>query len=149
MCVREFFGNDPSWDIRILASDIDTDVLETASKGVYAADRNEDIPSYLKTRYFSRESRSRDSNLQAMPILRDLITFRRLNLQDAVWPINTQFDIIFCRNVMIYFDGPSQTKIVNHFAQKLTPDGYLIIGHSESLFGLTDTFKPLGTPSTR
>ena len=144
MSVREFFGADSSWDIRILASDIDTDVLHTASEGLYTQDRVADMPARLLHQYFQRESRSPESSVRAKPILRELITFRQINLQNSEWPINTIFDVIFCRNVMIYFDAPSQTKIVNHFAEKLADDGYLMIGHSESLFGLTDLFKPLG-----
>ena len=103
-----------------------------------------DVPARLLHQYFQRESRDSDSSFRAKPSLRELITFRQINLQNSEWPINTVFDVIFCRNVMIYFDSPSQKKIVNHFAEHLADDGYLMIGHSESLFGLTDLFKPLG-----
>lgn len=144
MTALDFFGFNSGWDIRILASDIDTDVLEAAATGIYTADRIVDIPKPQLQIYFERQSRAVDASYRAKDILRNLITFRRINLQDAEWPINTTFDVIFCRNVMIYFDSSSQTKIVNHFAEKLNSDGYLIIGHSESLVGLTDVYKPLG-----
>ncbi len=144
MTVREHFGEDPTWDIRILASDIDTDVLANASKGIYPADRFSDVPKWMLTKYFERESRSEDAACRAKSTLRDLLTFRRINLQETQWPINCAFDVIFCRNVMIYFDQPSQRKIVSHFADHLLPNGYLIIGHSESLFGISEQFQPLG-----
>jgi chemotaxis protein methyltransferase CheR len=144
MCVREFFGENSSWDIRILASDIDTDVLTKASDGVYDAERFLDIPPVLIKKYFEKQGRGDDVPARAKATLRELITFRRLNLLDDQWPISTVFDIIFCRNVMIYFDRPSQTKIVEHFAEYLKPDGHLIIGHSEALFGITNRFKSIG-----
>ncbi len=142
--VREFFGLNTDWDIRILASDIDTDVLSKASSGVYEADRLADVPLHIRQNYFTRESRAEDARWTVKPVIRDLITFRRINLQDSPWQINTTFDIIFCRNVMIYFNAETQTALVERFAEKLDPEGHLIIGHSESLFGISNRFKPLG-----
>jgi chemotaxis protein methyltransferase CheR len=144
MCAREFFGNNGDWDIRVLASDIDTNVLETASQGIYRDDLVEDIPKDLLHRYFLRSKDGVETQWQAKPVLRDLITFRRLNLTHGNWPINTTFDVIFCRNVMIYFDVPTQKVLIERFAEKLQSHGYLIVGHSESLFGVTDAFKPIG-----
>ena len=141
--VRQFFGNNSDWDIRILASDIDTQVLTTASNGVYSSDRFTDVPNALQKQYFDRCSKGEDSDWSAKPTLRELITFRRINLQQE-WPIQTKFDAIFCRNVMIYFDAATQKKLVERFREKLTDQGYLAIGHSESLFGLSDQFKPMG-----
>ena len=125
----------------MLASDIDTNVLEKAAAGVYDADRAADLPPQLIKKYFARESRAADAPIHVKPTLRDLITFRRINLQDATWPIKTQFDVIFCRNVMIYFDTDSQRRIISHFGQYLKSEGHLIVGHSESLLGLTDRFQ--------
>lgn len=144
MSVREFFGPSTDWDIRILASDIDTDVLQKASEGVYTEDRLIDVPESLIRKYFSRVRGQGEQSYQVVPALRDLITFRRINLQDREWPINVPFDVIFCRNVMIYFDAQSQRQIVEHFSDYLKQDAYLMIGHSESLFGLSDVFSPLG-----
>ena len=144
MTVREFFGINSDWDIRILASDIDTDCLAKASEGIYDAERLVDVPSHLRHSYFTRQGRSEDSPWVAKPVLRDLITFRQINLQQAPWQINTEFDIIFCRNVMIYFNAETQSALIERFAEKLDPEGFLIIGHSESLFGISDRFKPLG-----
>lgn len=143
MVVREFFGRSNDWDIRILASDIDTEVLSTAEKGVYLKERLDDLPSVFKNRYFDRESKVADT-YRVKDNLRELIAFRQLNLHDASWPINTPFDVIFCRNVLIYFDAPSQMKIIEHFGNYLPRDRYLMLGHSESLFGLSDQFESLG-----
>jgi chemotaxis protein methyltransferase CheR len=140
---RQFFGSNSDWDIRILASDIDTQVLTTASNGVYSSDRFADVPSAVQKQYFDRCSRGEDCDWSAKPTLRELITFRRINLQQD-WPVHTQFDVIFCRNVMIYFDAATQKRLVERFREKLTDKGYLVIGHSESLFGLSDQFKPIG-----
>ena len=142
--VREFFGVNSDWDIRILASDIDTDVLAKASEGVYDPERLVDVPVHIRQNYFTREKRSEDSPWMVKPTLKELITFRRINLQESPWQINTEFDIIFCRNVMIYFNAETQKTLIERFAEKLTPEGNLIIGHSESLFGISDRFKPLG-----
>ncbi len=144
MTTCEYFNLRKGWDIRILASDIDTDVLNTASEGVYDASRIQDIPVALRKKYFTRTQRSDDGPWKANPSIRDLITFRQINLLKPDWPIHSSFDIIFCRNVMIYFDAASQSRLVDQFAEKLTPNGYLIIGHSESLLGLTDRYKSLG-----
>jgi chemotaxis protein methyltransferase CheR len=144
MTIREFFGSNSDWDIRVLASDIDTSVLATASRGEYAEDRVQEMPAHLLSRYFDQHDSSSQRTWQAKPELRELITFRRINLQDDVWPIQTTFDVIFCRNVMIYFDSASQRKIVNHFAEHLDDDGYLMLGHSEALIGVTNHFQLQG-----
>lgn len=144
MSVREYFGAAYGWDIKILASDIDTEVLKTAEAGVYHPDRVADLDARLLKKYFRRASKSPDADYEVNSTLRELITFRRLNLHDSQWPINTMFDIIFCRNVMIYFDAPSQTKIISHFGDYLRKDGYLMIGHSESIYGLSDQFTLMG-----
>ncbi len=144
MTTCEYFNLRKGWDIRILASDIDTDVLHAASEGIYDASRMQDIPVALRKRYFTRTQRSDEGPWKANPSIRDLITFRQINLLKPDWPIHSTFDVIFCRNVMIYFDAANQSKLVDQFADKLTPNGYLIIGHSESLLGLTDRYKSLG-----
>lgn len=144
MVVCEFFGMRKDWDIRILASDIDTDVLQRAAEGVYDANSMEGVPVPLRKKYFTRLQRADDGPWQANSSLRDLITFRQINLLAPNWPIHTTFDIIFCRNVMIYFDAPSQSHLVNQFAEKIVPKGHLIIGSSESLLGLSDKYQSLG-----
>jgi chemotaxis protein methyltransferase CheR len=144
MSVREYFGAAYGWDVKILASDIDTEVLKAAEAGVYHPDRVSELDPGLLKKYFDRAAKSPDAEYVAKPTLKELLTFRRLNLHDSQWPINTVFDIIFCRNVMIYFDAPSQTRIISHFGEYLRKDGYLMIGHSESIYGLSDLFTLMG-----
>jgi len=143
IAVHEYFSAKPGWDVRILASDIDTDVLYTAETAVYSQERLDDLPQGLQRKYFEREPHGNDT-YRAKDVLHDLITFRRLNLHDDQWPINTTFDIIFCRNVLIYFDAVTQQKVVNHFGKYLRKDGYLMLGHSESLHGMSEHFSALG-----
>jgi chemotaxis protein methyltransferase CheR len=136
-----------SWDVRILASDIDTKVLETAAAGTYPADRIEVVPDHLRERYFSPSSSSPGA-WDIDDSLRRMITFRRINFADPRWPINTQFDLIFCRNVIIYFDRDTQAVLFERFAQLLKKDGHLVIGHSETLSWLTGTFAQVrGVPT--
>ncbi len=146
MTVREALPH--ASDIGILASDIDTQVLQRCTEGVYPGSRVADVPKYLLHRYFDKEKGhgfDEDSVAwRAKNSLRDLIRFRRINFQDASWPIQTKFDVIFCRNVMIYFDVPTQVRLVERFANYLQPEGHLIIGHSETLSGVSDRFDLVG-----
>ena len=134
------------WSIRQLATDIDSCVLEHAIKGQYELDRLDPIPQSLKSRYFLKGKGEKSHLAQVKPELAEWLTFRRLNLLADPWPFSqsTQFDLIFCRNVMIYFDKPTQQRLVERFRQCLAPGGYLFIGHSESLFGISNGFSSLG-----
>ena len=129
------------WDIKILASDIDTDVLAHAEAGVYTRDKSDDIPDSLQRKWFERAGAS---SVRVRRPLRDLIAFRQINLIEESWPIRTTFDVIFCRNVTIYFDRPTQERLYERLAKHLTPGGYLIAGHSENLHWLDHLFAPVG-----
>ncbi|MCC6508266.1 MAG: hypothetical protein IT423_04115 [Pirellulaceae bacterium] len=145
MTLRESLRD--SVDMCILASDIDTAVLERCQAGCYPADRVVDVPKYLLHRYFDKQKdHSDEANCQwrVKNSLRDMIRFRRINFQDSQWPIQTKFDVIFCRNVMIYFDTETQRKLVERFASYLQPEGHLIIGHSETLSGINNNFELVG-----
>ncbi len=144
MTLLDFFGSSTNADMRILASDIDTQVLATAMEGVYPEADTDPIPKHLLKRYFHKLNRQDEVFYQAKDELKQLITFRQLNLNHPQWPINTTFDAIFCRNVMIYFDQATQKKLVERFAELLVPRGLLVIGHSESLFSISDQFDSLG-----
>jgi len=128
------------WDCKILATDLDTNVISHATEGVYDAERIQTIPPDLRKRYVSMESDGRGAMNDA---LRSLITFKPLNLLEA-WPMTGPFDIIFCRNVVIYFNKATQRTLFDRFADMLHPDGWLIVGHSESLTNLTDRFQLVG-----
>ncbi|MGN6135094.1 MAG: CheR family methyltransferase [Aureliella sp.] len=144
MSLLDFFGVNSDWDLRILASDIDTQVLATASQGLYSATEMDSVPASHRSRYFERASRGEDGTYRVRDHVKNLIAFRQLNLNQADWPMNVQFDAIFCRNVMIYFDQATQRNLVEHFTQYLQPEGLLVIGHSESLFSISDQFESLG-----
>jgi chemotaxis protein methyltransferase CheR len=141
MTVREAFGQDRSWDIKILASDVDTSVLATAEAGVFEASRFETVPEHLKRRYFLR--RKDGDVLMAKDELKSLIRFRHINLIDPGWPIHATFDAIFCRNVIIYFNRPTQERLFERLVRYLGPTGYLLVGHSENLHWMNDLLEPL------
>ena len=136
-----------SWDIKILASDIDTTVLETAATGTYQADRLDAVPAHLREQYFAPSPTQRGA-FDIDDRLRRLIVFRRINFAEPAWPIHTSFDVIFCRNVIIYFDRDTQAVLFERFATLLRKDGHLVIGHSETLSWLTGTFAQVrGVPT--
>ncbi len=144
MTMMDYFGSQTDWDLRLLASDIDTQVLATASEGVYPEGEMDGITSSMRTKYFLKETRGNDPTWRVKPELKSLITYRQLNLIEPNWPIHTLFDAIFCRNVMIYFDQATQIRLVDRFSEYLHPGGLLFIGHSESLFSISDKFESLG-----
>lgn len=129
--------------VRILATDIDTSVLEKAAAGVYEAEKVEKLPKETVERYFLREGKD-GKRLKIRSELRSMITFRKLNLLDARWAIQGPFEAIFCRNVMIYFDKPTQHAILKKFVPLLRQDGLLFAGHSESFYQAGDVFKLRG-----
>ncbi len=146
MTVLDHFGPTTfhGWDIRILASDVDTDVLAHAQKGLYEADRVADVPRDVLKRHFLKTSKDPEAPLRIRPELQEMITFRRINFIEPAWPIQTDFDIIFCRNVMIYFDEKTQDTLLTRFSEQLKPNGHLFIGHSESILRLDDLYQSLG-----
>ena len=139
MTVAETFSGSTAFSL--VASDIDTSVLSTANAGVYAADRVDRLGGDRLRRFFEKRI---DGTYAIRPELKKMISFQRVNLLDSTWPVRGPFDVIFCRNVMIYFDKPTQYKILKKFAPLLQPDGLLIAGHSESFLHAADVFKSLG-----
>ncbi len=139
MVLNRALANKRGWDARILATDIDTNMIATAEAGCYDAERAAAIPADFG-RLVARQA---DGRVAMSDALKDRIAFRPLNLLDP-WPMRGQFDVIFCRNVVIYFEKPVQRTLFERFADILTPDGYLLIGHSETLFRVTDRFESLG-----
>ena len=131
------------WNFKILASDLSTRVLAKAATGTYDEERVKDVPPDVIRRHFLRGRGGSAGLLKVKPHLAEMIQFRRLNLMDDHFPIKTSLDLIFCRNVMIYFDRPTQETLVNKFHRYLKPGGYLFIGHSESLQWVTHPFTSL------
>jgi chemotaxis protein methyltransferase CheR len=131
------------WDFKILSTDLSTRVLAKAASGTYDEERLRDVPPDIVRRHFLRGRGESAGLLKVKPHLADMIRFRRLNLMDNEFPIKSPLDLVFCRNVMIYFDRPTQETLVNKFHRYLKPGGYLFIGHSESLQWVTHPFKSL------
>lgn len=140
MTVRDFLGDHPRWNARILATDIDTVMIGTARAGRYATERGASIPGTLRRQFVRAEG---DANIMMADVLRSMIVFEPLNLFDA-WPMAGPFDAIFCRNVVIYFDMKAKRALFDRFADILKPDGWMFIGHSESLFQVSDRFRQIG-----
>lgn len=130
--------------VRILATDIDTNVLDVARAGVYGADRIAKLDDALCRRHFFRGRGVHEGKVRVKPEVQALLSWRRLNLLDAHWEVRGGFDAIFCRNVMIYFDKPTQLRILEKFAPLLAPGGLLFVGHSENLYHARDLFVSRG-----
>lgn len=132
MTAAEVLPTDASWDFKILATDIDSDVIAFARQGVYPLDRVASLPSERLRSCFQKGTGAQVGKAMVKAQLRAAVTFRVLNLLQP-WPVHGPFDVIFCRNVMIYFDQQTREKLVTRFAQMLAPGGYLCIGHAESI----------------
>ncbi len=130
--------------VKIIATDLDTNVLDTARKGIYTLERVEKLDPELVKRFFLKGTGSQDGYVKVRPELHNLITFRKLNLLDATWPIRDKVDAIFCRNVMIYFDKDTQLAMLKKMSRLLCSDGLLYTGHSESLYHAEAYFKLRG-----
>lgn len=129
--------------VEIIATDIDTRVLESAAQGVYRADSIDNMPFDLSP-YFLRGKASNSGFIKVKPEVQKLVTFKPLNLMDASWPLDGQFDAIFCRNVLIYFDKDTQRRVLSHIRPLMADHALLFVGHSESLLHLNDLFRLRG-----
>ena len=130
--------------VHIIASDLDTRVLQTAREGRYKADAVSRLSAQRIERFFVRSNGEHAGDMQVRPELQKMIDFRRINLLDAVWPVHPPLDAIFCRNVMIYFDKATQLSILKKFAPLLRDDGLLFAGHSENFYHAAAWFKLRG-----
>lgn len=143
MILKESHLLDAGFDVRILATDIDSSALEKARLGVYRSDCLENVSLARQKRWFQQGTGAQEGQVRLVPELRELITFNPLNLMGS-WPIKGPFDVIFCRNVFIYFDADVTSELTARFSELLPPGGLLILGHSESMLGQTDLFESLG-----
>ncbi|MGQ5523995.1 CheR family methyltransferase [Chitinimonas sp. PSY-7] len=131
--------------LKLVASDLDTQVLATASRGVYSMDRIEKLSLQRKQRFFLRGHGDNVGLVRVRPELQELITFCQINLLERSWALDGPFDAIFCRNVMIYFDKPTQRRILERFVPLLRgDDSRLFVGHSEHLAHMVDMLLPCG-----
>ncbi len=145
MVLSEFADGRPEFRTNITASDICTHVLQTAKIAIYPEERTDPIPLNLKKKYLLRSREKNRSLVRISPKLRSLVSFRRINFMDDDFGIAEKMDIIFCRNVVIYFDKPTQQTLMRKFHRQLRPGGYLFIGHSETLSGLDVDFKAVAS----
>lgn len=141
--LRESIRDIDNFDIRILATDLDTNAVHTAATGVYAETRIEDLDQNCTQRWFKRGTGNHQGSVKVSQDLQKMITFKQLNLMHK-WPMRGQFDIVFCRNVVIYFDKPTQTTLFGKFANVMAPQSHLFIGHSENLHKVSDRFHLIG-----
>lgn len=137
--MKEILG-DKSMGVAILATDISTRVLQTAIRGIYPKERMKNVPDAIIRKYFQYGSGKWSGFFQVKKEIRDMVRFLRFNLMEPP-PADFVSDIVFCRNVMIYFDKPTQEMLVNRIHQILNKSGYFFVGHSESLTGLNHSFN--------
>jgi chemotaxis protein methyltransferase CheR len=147
--VLEALGPKSKLDVKILASDIDTDVLAKAEAGIYPADRLGPIPQEFVRKWFLRGKGKFEGHFRVRPEVQKLLTFRRVNLIEERWPMRGPFDVIFCRNVIIYFSRETQATLFTHMKDLLHPEGWLILGHSESLHWMPQTYVAAGPTAYR
>jgi len=143
MVLSEYAETHPGFRFRILATDISTTVLAKADRGVYTGDVVAPVPAALKRKYFLRSRDRGSETVRVAPELRRLVEFRRLNFMDADYGLQEKVDAIFCRNVIIYFDRPTQERILGKLASHLVPQGYMFVGHSETLHDMNLPLAPV------
>lgn len=126
------------WELRIDATDLCTRVLETARQGVWPMRKAADVPNELLRRFMLRGTRSQEGLVKAGDALRSIIRFGRVNLADEPYPVGSGYDLVFCRNVLIYFGHAQRVRVVRNLLSHLTPGGYFFIGHAETLSGIAE-----------
>jgi chemotaxis protein methyltransferase CheR len=139
--LTDIFQGTKGWDVKLLATDISTKVLARAASGVYTEDQAGTVPKDMASKFLDKTALDGDRMCRVRPEIKSMIQFKRFNLMTPSFPFRRGFDFIFCRNVMIYFDKPTQQTLVNKFFGALAEGGYLLIGHSESLTGVQHRFR--------
>ncbi|HHY12153.1 MAG TPA: protein-glutamate O-methyltransferase [Firmicutes bacterium] len=140
MILRDLWSDIDAMDVRILATDISSNMIRLARQGTYSAQKLEKVPFTFRQKYFGKVNTAKDEKYQVKPEVSRLVYFRRHNLTGP-WPMKGPFEVIFCRNVMIYFDRVAQQELASRFYNILSPGGVLIVGHSEGLTGLEHSFQ--------
>lgn len=143
MVLKECITNLDRWDAKILATDLDSNILEVAKNGVYPISNIESVSDRRIKNWFKNGKGSNEGVAKVSGELSDLITYKKLNLMDP-WPMRGLFDFIFCRNVAIYFDKETRETVINRMADQLKDGGCLFVGHSETLFGVSTRFECVG-----
>ncbi|MGA2649792.1 MAG: protein-glutamate O-methyltransferase [Terracidiphilus sp.] len=141
--LSEYALTHPGFRFRIMATDISTTVLAKAEMGVYSSDIVAPVSAALQRKYFMRSRDPGSNQVRIAPELRRLVEFRRLNFMDADYGVSERADAIFCRNVIIYFDRPTQEQILRKLSHHLVPDGYMFVGHAETLHDMDLPLVPV------
>lgn len=136
MLLLSLFGK--GWDLEVLATDISTKALGRARAAEWSLERSAHIPAPFLRAFMLRGTGAQDGKMKAGPEIRRLVRFERLNLNDESYPVTGRFDLILCRNVLIYFDGDRKRRVIERLLDHLDPAGFLVVGHAESLNGITD-----------
>jgi chemotaxis protein methyltransferase CheR len=134
--LEEFFANYPGFDYSILGTDISTDILNKAVNAVYKMDKVDLVPLALKKKYMLKSKDQVNPTVKIVKTLREKARFRRLNFMDSYYDIKDMYDIIFCRNVLIYFERNNQERVINKLCENLKTGGYFFLGHSESIMNM-------------
>ncbi len=143
MTVREVFPENSGWDIKIMATDLDSNMVDRAQAGIYVDERVTGIDKRRLKRWFVKGKGQNSGKVKIKPELQQLITFKQLNLLHD-WPMREAFDVIFCRNVVIYFNKDTQRVLFSRYSDVIADHGHLFIGHSESLNKVSDDFNLIG-----
>jgi chemotaxis protein methyltransferase CheR len=143
MVLRDHFPPSAGWEIEILATDLSTRVLDYAGAAIWPIAKADEIPAKYLKRFMLKGIGAQAGKMKTAPEIRTMVRFERLNLNDEVYPVSGSFDLILCRNVLIYFDNPSRMRVIHRLLNHLAPTGYFFIGHAESLNGITDRVRPV------
>jgi chemotaxis protein methyltransferase CheR len=141
MTLQHHLPPSAGWDIEIVATDLSTQVLEKARAGTWDLEKSKEIPDQYLKAFMLRGYGEQKNKMKAGPEIRSLIRFFQLNLNDAKYPVYGKFDLIFCRNVLIYFDLETRTRVIQHLLEHLSQDGFLFVGHAESLHTMSGVLR--------
>lgn len=133
----------PGWEIEIIATDLSTRALEIARTGIWPVAKVDEIPSSYRKAFMLKGFADQAGKMRAGPEIRSIVRFFRMNLNDPAYPLTGKFEMIFCRNVLIYFDQRSRERVVRRLASFLSPDGYFFLGHAESLHAMSDRMRSI------
>jgi len=144
MAMLHRFPPSAGWQVEIVASDLSNKVLAAARAGLWPIEKSGDIPVHYRKAFMLRGTGSQAGKMKVGPELRDVVSFTRLNLNEPAYPVTGLFDLIFCRNVLIYFDRESKARVVDRLLTNLAPDGCLFLGYAETTTTLTDKLASVG-----
>ena len=144
MAMLHRFPASAGWQVEIVATDLSNKVLAAARAALWPIDKAEDIPLHYRKAFMLRGTGSQTGKMKAGPEIREVVSFTRMNLNDAIYSVSGVFDFIFCRNVLIYFDRESKTKVVDRLMTHLAPDGCLFLGYAETTTTITDRLVGIG-----